>query len=368
MELTAMFERVAELLLGASYLLVGAGAGMSVDSQLPTYASASEGLVFFERNPHLTYRDLAAPDLLVTNPQRYYAWCAATIDQYRHTEPHLGYAILLSWCRELFSDTEASRALRHRMGGQQQQQPSPATSLQQGFFILTTNVDGFFERSGFPAESLCETHGSYWRWQCGGLRRSPDLSCSDLPPFVRFEKPCTTRVWRWTDEHRIEYSLDDMEAPAHRTHRAPGSAVCSFVYNHPNCPGCGLPARPNVYQFGDCCYLPDEAQEGNLANWCHSVERELASSSETAAVSPSAPKLVMLEFGVGLRVPKIRVHFERISQRHPHAAVLIRINPEASSVLVENVGQLIEVPCGAKQFLEGVNACLVELRARQQQQ
>jgi len=58
-----------------------------------------------------------------------------------------------------------------------------------------------------------------------------------------------------------------------------------------------------VYQFGDNCFLANQAEEMNLANWCHAV----------VALSKTNPsiRVVMLELGVGMRLPKIRVHIER---------------------------------------------------------
>jgi len=60
----------ANLIKKASFLIVGAGAGMSVDSGLSTYADVSN-LPWFKEN-NLTYRDLANPDLLVKNPDWFF--------------------------------------------------------------------------------------------------------------------------------------------------------------------------------------------------------------------------------------------------------------------------------------------------------
>jgi NAD-dependent SIR2 family protein deacetylase len=305
---TDVYHQAAQAIRSGSLLLIGAGAGMSADSGLAVYAQASTG-EFFDKHPHLSYRDLASTDLLATDPERYYAWVALSIDQYRHSQPHDGYYTLRRWCERWYTDSDAAQALAMRchtspmkqlpaLHGDSEPQP-------QGYYVFTTNVDGFFERAQFAAHSVTQTHGSYWRWQCAGQRRSPDL-----PAFVRFEKPCTSTTWTAPQDYRMQYSASEMLAPKPT---CTTTAISGFETNHPRCASCGLAARPWIYHFGDTCFLADQRQEAQLANWCDAAEREIRQHPTR--------KLVMLELGVGIRIPKIRVHFERIAQRNPESYV-----------------------------------------------
>lgn len=45
------------------------------------------------------------------------------------------------------------------------------TALPGRVFVYTTNVDGFFLRSGFLPEEVFQVHGTYERMQCAGLKK-----------------------------------------------------------------------------------------------------------------------------------------------------------------------------------------------------
>jgi hypothetical protein len=98
---------------------------MSVDSGLSTYADVSN-LPWFKTNG-LTYRDLSNPDLLVKNPDWFYAyviqklhsftlirWAACCIDAYKNNKPHEGYKILSEWREKLFSRSDSK--IREEIG------------------------------------------------------------------------------------------------------------------------------------------------------------------------------------------------------------------------------------------------------------
>src|SRR3989338_886679 len=253
-------EEAAALLLGADSVFVGAGAGFSADCGLLTYQDVEKAGV--------SYRDVCSPDALAKDAGAFFGWVDSCIASYSGPEPHLGYTVL----RRLREGS--SKAGPKRM------------------FVLTTNVDGLFQRSGL-AEGLCETHGSYSRWQCSGLRRTPGL-----PSYQSFEKPCTDEVW-------------------------PDRPRGTTEEGHPACPHCGKCARPNVYLFGDTNFLPDQSQERSLFDF---QEELLRSAPSPTAASPS---VVFLELGVGLRLPKISVLFQRLIRRMPSgAARIIRVNKD----------------------------------------
>jgi NAD-dependent SIR2 family protein deacetylase len=139
-------ERAAAAILEAQALLIGAGAGMSVDAGIPAYrlnpgdehGAAGAGLGALN------------PGLFRISPPLAWGRAGAQLALFRRTAPHAGYAILKRW---------AERA---------------ATA-----FVLTSNVDGMFLRAGFPEERLVEGHGSLHHLQCTA--------------------PCGERVWSADD-------------------------------------------------------------------------------------------------------------------------------------------------------------------------
>ncbi len=141
---------------------------------------------FFQRTG-LDYRDLCDPSLLVKNPALYFGWMASNIESYRTAVPHEGYKILLKWKETYFSGDDGdddkqkslTEELRKRMRDETsirplkavKGEPTAGADLPGRFFVHTTNVDGYFLKAGFLPQEVNQTHGSYERVQCSGLRR-----------------------------------------------------------------------------------------------------------------------------------------------------------------------------------------------------
>ncbi|MFB6263654.1 MAG: NAD-dependent deacetylase [Bradymonadaceae bacterium] len=180
--------RAAEAIASADGLLVGAGAGMGVDSGLPDFRG-EEGFwrhypPFEERN--LDFYDLARPDWFERDPQLAWGFYGHRLHLYRETEPHRGFDLLRRWGDGLDAPT----------------------------FVFTSNVDGQFQRAGFAEDRIVECHGSIHHLQC--------------------QQPCRETIWS-ADELDVE--IDE------ETFRAEGEL--------PTCPECERIARPNVLMFGD---------------------------------------------------------------------------------------------------------------------
>jgi len=347
-----LFEKAAQTIKNAHYLLVGAGAGMSADSGLAVYGDVSNMKYFKENN--LTYRDVSDPRLLAMDPELFFGWTAANVDKYRTSQPHPGYHLLRRWCETLFETNRYTEKLRNslkadplRLIDPKDVEGDPAmTGEPKNYFVFTTNVDSLFLKADFPPSSVCQTHGTYARVQCSGLRRG------EGPEFKLFDGPCVQKIWVLPKDFEFVYSEDSMNAPA-------GPPKCAslekgFTSNHPTCPYCGKLARPNVYQFGDQCFVESKAEEAHLTNWIHAVEKIVDSEPEA--------RLVLLEIGVGMRLPKIRICFERILKKLPEGrATIIRVNPEYSSnQLTEGLSpeNLISIPSGALFALQSIDSFL----------
>lgn len=203
-------SRAAEALAGAGALLVGAGAGMGVDSGLPDFRGR-EG--FWRAYPAaerlgLSFVELANPRWFHRDPGLAWGFYGHRLNLYRATTPHPGFAILRRWMERM-----------------------PA-----GGFVYTSNVDGHFQEAGFPADRVLECHGAIGRLQC--------LSGCGFGPFDAGLSP-------------LEIDADALRA----------------ADPLPSCPGCGGLARPNILMFGDGGWdsSTTDAQQRRFESWLSSL-------------------------------------------------------------------------------------------------
>lgn len=147
MDLSNNYQLAAEAILAADALLIGAGAGMGVDSGLPDFRGP-EG--FWKAYPPFKGRhfsEMSTPHWFRTDPQLAWGFFGHRMNLYREAIPHPGFQILRKW-------------------GQQ---------MPRGCFVFTSNVDGQFQRAGFSNDCIVECHGSIHHLQCA--------------------RPCTHKIW-----------------------------------------------------------------------------------------------------------------------------------------------------------------------------
>jgi NAD-dependent SIR2 family protein deacetylase len=197
--------RAAEALAAAGALVVGAGAGMGVDSGLPDFRG-DQG--FWKAYPPyaklgLSFVDLANPRWFQRDPELAWGFYGHRLNLYRATTPHPGFAILARW----------------------------AARLPRGAFVYTSNVDGQFQRGGLDPQRLVECHGAIETFQCLGR-------CGPAYPAPPGEITVDPRSFR--------------AAPP-----------------LPACPRCGQLARPNVLMFGDSGWdqTRSAAQQRRFDDW-----------------------------------------------------------------------------------------------------
>lgn len=188
----------------------------------------------------------------------------------------------------------------------------PATDLyrlllnvvkEKNYFVITTNVDGQFEKSGFDKERIFAVQGDYAYLQCAnGCYEKLYYNENLVREMVRQTKDC----------------------------RVPPDLV-------PRCPACG--GKMDVHIRKDCYFVQD-------SNWYASYERyqdymEKACGEDT----------LLLELGVGYNTPTIiRFPFEQLAAQRRNIT-LVRINrdyPNAQSRIThfipfsENCTQIIQ--------------------------
>jgi NAD-dependent SIR2 family protein deacetylase len=139
-ELTARVQAAADAIRSADALLIGAGAGMGVDSGLPDFRGP-EG--FWKAYPAFhgkQFAELSTPHWFQTDPALAWGFFGHRLNLYRAATPHAGFTILRRW----------------------------AEAKPGGAFVFTSNVDGQFQKAGFDNGQIVERHGSIHYLQCVG--------------------------------------------------------------------------------------------------------------------------------------------------------------------------------------------------------
>jgi len=262
-------QRAADAIRTADALLIGAGAGMGVDSGLPDFRGDAG---FWRAYPPFRGRrfaEMSNPRWFRADPQLAWGFFGHRMNLYRSAVPHRGFTLLRKW----------------------------AEHMPRGYFVFTSNVDGQFQRAGFPEERIVECHGSIHYLQCTA--------------------DCGSGIWP-AGETSVEVDMDTIRARSEL----------------PRCPSCQALARPNIMMFGDWQWDPARTSQqlANYQQWLGDVR---------------ASEVVAIELGAGLAIPTVRWECEARGQ------VLIRINPREA-----DAPGGIALPLGAADALARVNALL----------
>ncbi|XP_064637700.1 NAD-dependent protein deacylase-like [Lineus longissimus] len=280
-------RRAVETIMDSDALLITAGAGMGVDSGLPDFRGPQG---FWKAYPPLKERGLTLPAM--SNPQWFeddpeFAWgfFGHRYNLYSNTEPHEGFQILKSW----------------------------AEKMAKGHFVFTSNVDGHFQKAGFPEDKITECHGSINYLQCTDADKFPNI----WPVPAGFSPQ--------VDEKTLRAKKPLPLGPD-------GEDICL--------------ARPNIMMFGDwswVSYRSDDQYE------------EFCKFKKTLRYA----KLAVVECGAGLSVPTVRAASEnQLEHSIVKKGVLIRINPREPDVPEEEHNISIEL--GARAALKAMNGLLKE--------
>jgi NAD-dependent SIR2 family protein deacetylase len=145
-------EEAAEAVRASEALLIGAGAGMGVDSGLPDFRGP-EG--FWKAYPPFRGRDfseISTPHWFQTDPALAWGFFGHRMSLYRDAIPHRGFEVLRRW--------GAGRPF--------------------GSFVFTSNVDGQFQKAGFSEAEVVERHGSIHFFQCTRLCKQGIWPADDI--------------------------------------------------------------------------------------------------------------------------------------------------------------------------------------------
>jgi NAD-dependent SIR2 family protein deacetylase len=247
---------------------------MGVDSGLPDFRG-QEG--FWSAYPPyrrlgLSFEEAASPQRFEGDPAFGWGFYGHRLELYRATVPHAGFALLRRWIARLGLD----------------------------WFVVTSNVDGQFQKAGFDPDRVEEVHGSIHHLQCTG--------------------PCGLEVWENREAVPVEQA----------TMRA---------LHVPRCPRCGEPARPNILMFGDWAWLAERS-------------RRQRNRFEAFLEGIGGAPLLAIELGAGTAIPIIRHLTERLGARA--GALAVRVNPREPDIRPPH----LSLACGALQGLSEIDRAL----------
>ena len=228
-------------------IMITAGAGMGVDSGLPDFRG-NEG--FWKAYPaiakrQVSFEDMANPTWFEQDPRFAWGFYGHRLNLYREVIPHNGFKVLLDY----FAENDLP------------------------YFVVTSNVDGAFQKAGFSSDNIKEIHGTINKNQC--------TSCGE--------------VWD-NDSFVPEIDQDEL----------------LLKNDLPECKACGSVARPNILMFGDGMWndLNTYEQEKKLKKF----------------LSQGYKNILVVEIGAGIAIPSIRRFSEQLFFSDPFID-LIRINP-----------------------------------------
>ncbi|MFK7822356.1 MAG: NAD-dependent deacetylase [Planctomycetaceae bacterium] len=162
-EVEQQLDAAAEAIDQADAILIGAGAGMGVDSGLPDFRGDKGFWNAYPPFKGKRFAEISNPVWFKRDPEMAWGFFGHRLNLYRDTKPHDGFQIL----RRLME------------------------SRSEGGFVFTSNVDGHFQRSGFDEVQVIECHGALTHLQC--------------------TVPCSHRIWPST-ELQIEVDMDAVRA------------------------------------------------------------------------------------------------------------------------------------------------------------
>lgn len=247
---------------------------MGVDSGLPDFRGDHGFWNAYPMYARLgfSFVDCANPDHFEQDPPFGWGFYGHRTNLYRETTPHEGFNIIKRWIAQNSAD----------------------------YFVVTSNVDGQFQKSGYADDHVLEVHGSIHHLQC----------CT----------PCCRTIW--DNNELIPVNLDTMRAR-----------------NVPRCKFCRAVSRPNILMFGDSSWLSDRSSEqgGRYKSFCDANRGK---------------RVVVIEMGAGKAIPTIRYTSERLGEK-PDTTV-IRINPREAEIYAPH----ISLEFGALEGLQKIDALM----------
>lgn len=266
-----MLNRAAQIIREAEVFVITAGAGIGVDSGLPDFRGDAGFWQAYTPYAKLgvSFTEMANPDNFEKDPSFAWGFYGHRTNLYRETIPHDGFHILQSWIESNDAD----------------------------YFVVTSNVDGQFQKAGFDADRILEVHGSIHWLQC--------------------LKPCSSEIWGNFETYQID-------------------SESMRVARVPFCPNCDEISRPNILMFGDSNWVSDRKDYQQLR-------------FRKFRQAHIGKRIVVIELGAGKAIPTIRSISEGLGTEENIS--VIRINPQEAEIKPPH----FSIRCGAQEALHELN-------------
>lgn len=264
-------QKAAQLIEKADALLIAAGAGMNLDSGLVDFRNERNFWIAYPgyETMGVNFIDILNPIHFEEDPELVWGFFGNRLNKLRTIKPHAGFGFIKKWIRNLELD----------------------------YFVMTSNVDGQFQKARYSKNKLCEIHGNVNLLQCAA--------------------PCSYDLWL----NDIDFRIDEKSMRSR---------------DIPICPKCDGIARPNILLLNDFTWI------SQLANDQFRRFEEFLASYEKK-------KLVILEIGVSADSEAISNVVEKV--RSESKAKVIRINPHNANLGAPHV-ELVDTALNALQAID----------------
>lgn len=273
-------ERVKEYLENAEAVVVGAGAGLSTAAGF-TYSGKRFHENFHDFEVKYNFHDMYSGGFYpYEKPEEYWAYWSRYISVNRYADaPKPTYDRLLQAVKD------------------------------KNYFVITTNVDHYFQKAGFDKLRLFYTQGDYGLFQCSA--------------------PCHDKTY---DNEEVVKQM----AESQRDMKIPSDLV-------PKCPVCGRPMTMNLR--ADDKFVEDEGWHAA----CERYEKFLSENENK--------KVLFLELGVGFNTPGIiKYPFRKMTCDNQNARYVC-VNADDELLPYEIKPRSVYVSADIDEFLIELNAC-----------
>ena len=266
-------KTIKQWLEEAETIVINTGAGMGRDSGLADYRGEGGQWGRMESETGQSIFDTVNPKIFQEKPVFAWSFFIQRMIDYQNATPHEGFSILLKWIERYQLD----------------------------YFVLTSNIDGHFQKAGFAADKIRELHGS-----------------------LAYFQSANPNIWQvvWKNERNPVELLAEVQAG-----------------NIPTCPDSAFPARPNVYMFRDNTYI-------------NTISKEQEARFQTFLARNRGKKMVVFEIGSGPHVQTIRMKTRML--KTDYNAHIIRINPKDFAIKPPHIG----IDKGALETLQTIETYL----------
>ncbi len=276
----ALLEQCWTLLQEAERVLIGAGAGLSIDAGID-YTNPISFAEYFpamvKRGYHALYEAMGV----------HKEWSEAL--QWGYHAAHVNLICFQTPAHPIYT------TLLKLVEGKD-------------YFVLTSNVDEMFAKSGFEQQRLFTPQGSYARYQC--------------------LLPCTTQTW--SIKPIIDRILPTID---------PASQEITDASVIPRCPNCGEAVFANVRAGNWFVKEPYLEQQEHFLQWLNKSD---------------AGPLLLVEIGAGWSTPGVirwpmeqimahvpQTHLIRVNPQHPHIPTTLR--GKATSVQARGIDLIMQL-------------------------